>query len=357
MRDVLFVCLGIKCLLLALGVVAGETRLDRPFRQVEDVLGLWNQWDTKHYLAIAENGYLPPREPFNLVFPPFLPGLIRAGSALTGSIQSAGVVVATLISFLPGLLLFQLARLDLGDEDAFRAALLLLLFPTGFFLHLVYTESLFLTLVLGAFLAARKGRWRTVAALGVLAGLTRINAFVLAPALLAEAWGAPGRGRVARLAAALSVGLGIVIYLGINYWVASDPFAFLAIQKASFYRTFAWPFEGARNAWNLAASGGANSMMNGVSQVACIPLLLIGCAVAVLRQRPSYALWMVGNVLVFTAQGFWISMPRMMLVLFPAVIALAPLAGRPVFGTLWFAGSTLLLGFEASQFAQGWWVG
>jgi hypothetical protein len=97
-------------------------------------------------------------------------------------------------------------------------------------------------------------------------------------------------------------------------------------------------------------------MMNGVIQVVCIPLLLAACLIAALRQRPSYAIWTIGQVVVFTAQGFWLSLPRLALVLFPAFIWLAPRTARPVFGTLWFAASTLFMSFLAAQFAQGWWV-
>ena len=234
--------------------------------------------------------------------------------------------------------------------------LILLLFPTGFFLHIVYTEGLFLTLVLGTFLSARRGNWDAVAVLGMLSGLTRLNAFVLGPALLVEAWGASSRGRGLRILSALTVGVGIGGYLAINYFIAGDPFAFVAVQERSFYRTFAWPWQGATAALALAVSGSPNSMMNGVLPSICIPLLLIACIASAVKQRLSYAIWMIGNTLVFTAQGFWISLPRLALVLFPAFIWLAPRTARPVFGTLWFAASTLLMSFLAGQFAQGRWV-
>jgi hypothetical protein len=283
--------------------------------------------------------------------------LIRAASWITGSLMSGGVLVATALSFVPGLLLFQLARLDLRDEDAFRATLVLLLFPTSLFIHIAYTEGLFLTLVLGSFLAARGGRWGLVAVLGVLCGLTRINAILLAPALIAEAWGDRAKGRGPRMIAAMSVGAGFAGYLGINYVTMGDPFAFVNLQERAFYRTFAWPWRGAINVWNLAIEGGgSNSMMNGGLQLLCVPLLLIACAAAVTKQRTSYAIWTIGNALIFTAQGFWLSVPRLVLVLFPLFVWLAPFTARPVFGTLWFAASTLLLSFFAGQFAQGWWV-
>jgi hypothetical protein len=98
-------------------------------------------------------------------------------------------------------------------------------------------------------------------------------------------------------------------------------------------------------------------MMNGLLQAAFIPMMLIGCVAAALKQRLSYAVWVIGNTLVFTAQEFWISVPRLVLVLFPVFIWFAPrLGASPVLATLWFAGSTLLLSFLAGQFAQGWWV-
>ena len=356
-RDLVLICLGLKVLLLVLGAMAAEVRLDRPFRDLDAVLGVWNQWDTKHYFDLAENGYRPPGDSTTLVLPPLLSLLIRGASRFTGSFMSGGVAVATILSFLPGLLLFKLARLDVDEENAFRAALLLLLFPTAFYLHIVYTEALFLTTVLGAFLAARRGDWKAVAVWGVFAGLTRINAFVLAPALFVEAWGTSSSGRALRVLASLSVGIGIAIYLAINYAVAGDPFAFMRLQHDAFYRSFAWPWEGTLEVFRLASHGGADSMTNGMLQAAFIPMMLIASAAAAMKQRLSYAIWVIGNTLVFTAQEFWISVPRLVLVLFPAFIWLAPrLAASPVQSTLWFAGSTLLLSFLAGQFAQGWWV-
>ena len=356
-RDLVLICLGLKVLLIALGAVAAEVRLDRPFRDLDAVLGVWNQWDSKHYFDLAENGYSPPEDSTTLVLPPLLSLLIRGASRLTGSFMSGGVLIATMLSFLPCLLLFKLARLDIDDESSFRAALALLLFPTAFYLHIAYTEALFLTTVLGAFLAARRGDWRAVAVWSFFAGLTRINAFILAPALLVEAWGTSSSGRGLRVLASLSVGVGIAFYLAINYVVAGDPLAFMRLQHDAFYRSFAWPWEGTVAVFRLASHGGADSMMNGLLQAAFIPMMLIACVAAAMKQRLSYAVWVIGNTLVFTAQEFWISVPRLVLVLFPAFIWFAPrLGASPVLGTLWFAGSTLLLSFLAGQFAQGWWV-
>ena len=354
-RDLVLLVLALKALLLCLGVIAAEVRLNRSFRAPTEILGLWLQWDTRHYLEIAEKGYAPPPESVTLVFPPLFPLLIRATSLYTGSVESAAVVLSSLLSLLPGIYLYRLARLDLDEETSFRAVTLFFVFPTAFFLHLAYTESLFLTTALGAFLAAREGRWRHVAIWGLLAGLTRINAFVLAPALLFEAWGNSSRGRLPRLFAAVSVSLGVVAYLALNAWVAGDAFEFVTIQRDSFYRSFAPPWDGVIAVMFLAWEGGSDSMSNGVLQALCIPLMAVALFGA-LRQRRSYAVWVAGNAFLFTAQGFWISLPRLCLSLFPLFPWLAlRLRGR-VASAVWLAASLLLLSFFAGQFAQGWWV-
>lgn len=356
LRACLAMTLGVKILLLATGWLVAETRLDATFREPGRLFGLFHRWDSAHYLAIAESGYAPPPSPL-LAFPPALPLLIRGVSALSGSVESAAVLVSTLLSFLPPLLLFLLVRLDGGTTDTgVDAVRALLLFPTALFLHVAYTESLFLTLVLGAFVAARTGRWGLCALAGALTGFTRINGFVLIPALALEAWPGPRKGRTLRLAAAAAPCLGVALYMAITASVAGDPLAFMSVQRQHFHRHFAMPWEGVANLLVGARIGGGDAMMVGVLQLAFIPMMLAAIAAASRSGRPSYVAWTVGNVLVFTAQGFWISVPRLVLVLFPFFIRLPLRLEDPLVRSLWFAGSTLLLGFLTAQFATGWWV-
>src|SRR5690348_17267097 len=74
-RDSLLICLGLKALLLFFGVVVAEVRLDKPFRTIDDVFGIWHQWDSRHYYDIAANGYKKPEDGTTLVLPPLLPML------------------------------------------------------------------------------------------------------------------------------------------------------------------------------------------------------------------------------------------------------------------------------------------
>ena len=56
------------------------------------------------------------------------------------------------------MLLHRLAALELGERDARGTVLLVAFVPTAVFFSAVYSESLFLLVSVGAFLAARHGR-------------------------------------------------------------------------------------------------------------------------------------------------------------------------------------------------------
>ena len=143
-------------------------------------------------------------------------------------------------------LLYRLVRLDHDAATANRTVWFLAIFPTAYILHIGYTESLFISLVLGAFLAARAGRWPLVALLGALACLTRVNGLLLIPALAIEPalhlWRTRRFDRRWLWLAAIPLGFGG--YLLLNYRVTGDPFAFLAITRERWFKSFAPPWTG-----------------------------------------------------------------------------------------------------------------
>ena len=126
-------------------------------------------WDSEFYLAIAVGGYADPdasgistltgaRLPFSYHFFPVYPYLMRylavplrvfhLNPIATASL--AGVIISLLGTLGGVLALWELTRESLGPEGAWRAVFYLLVFPTSFFLAMVYTEGLFIGLVFGA---------------------------------------------------------------------------------------------------------------------------------------------------------------------------------------------------------------
>lgn len=136
----------------------------------------WANFDGVHYLSIAKNGYYE----FQQVFFPLYPMLIRYLERLLGrNYVLAGMVISNL-SLLAALLL--LWRLIGNEKIAKWTVIFLLFFPTSFFFGSLYTESLFLVLVLASFLFLKNKKWFLYMLSASLASATRlVGAFLLFP--------------------------------------------------------------------------------------------------------------------------------------------------------------------------------
>lgn len=175
---------------LWLGRIPGSEQFDpagrtTPFSPFGDLLvAPAARWDSVWYLTIAQDGYGTEQEHAQAAFYPLYPLLMRVVGWVVGSPLLAGILVS-LACFLGALvLLHRLATLELGLRDARGTVLLTAFFPTALFFSAVYTESLFLLVSVGAFLAARRGRWGWAGVLGGLAALTRNSGVLLLAPLM-----------------------------------------------------------------------------------------------------------------------------------------------------------------------------
>jgi hypothetical protein len=371
------VTLLLKLALLGFGVLALGWISGQAVSGLHDVLGIWSRWDAPHYLDLAVLGYsaldpgvptidgvaraFPGDLPFYIVFFPLFPWLTGALNAFLHDPIVSAFVASGIASLFVGPLLYRLVRADFDGEVAASAAWFLLIFPTAYFLHIGYTESLFLALVLGSFLAARHDRWWLAGVLGGLAALTRLNGLLLIPALGAEAWIAwradPARRLRLEWLAILLVAGGFLAYLALNLAVYGDAFAFLTIQREHWFKQFAPPWVGIGGVIDRIRLGGtSNAFMLGWMELAFIALGLVGALVAALRFRLSWFTWMAGNWLLFTSTSFVLSVPRYSLTLFPLLAWFGLAARRPGWAIALSIVSIGLLGFFASQFAIGRWA-
>jgi hypothetical protein len=238
-----------------------EPSLTHPFGGAgEDVLSPLARWDAKWFLEIARDGY---EGGLDVAFFPLYPLLVRA-LVLPYPSEGALLVSAYAVSlgcFLAALwLLHRLVELELGRDVATASVWLLALFPAAVYFSAPYSESLFLLVSVGAFYAARTGRWAWAGALAAAASATRSAGLVLLVPL-AVMWleSRPRRpGALAWLALApLGVAL-YALYLGLDH---GDALAFVDAQEA-WHRDFAGPFVGA---WDgaLAAWDGARQLASG----------------------------------------------------------------------------------------------
>jgi hypothetical protein len=227
----------------------------------------------------------------------------------------------------------------------------------------VYSESLYLCLVLAAFVVAERGRFAAAGVLGGLAILTRISGIALLPALAVLAWRHRDRRRaLAGLALAVPVA---AIYPLLLWLELGDPWAFWGAQDR-WHRYFsrAGPFGGIWSAlvdWTPSGAGPQHAIAVNAEGLAALVLFLVLTVVAWHRFGAPYGLFAAVSLAIPLSYPSerWplLSLPRFGLVIFPLFLALAALAaGRPRLHTAIVACSALLLGVAVTQWALWQWV-
>ena len=148
----------------------------------------WANFDGVHYLSIAGNGYT-----YDARFFPLYPLLINITSKVFGdtsafgSIQFfAGFLISNLFLLASMLLFYKLLLLDFSKKIAKGGIFFLIIFPTSFFFISLYSESLFLFLLLASFYFARQKKWILAGLAAALLSATRIVGIFILPALIYE---------------------------------------------------------------------------------------------------------------------------------------------------------------------------
>jgi hypothetical protein len=160
-----------------------EAILDEP---LAPLIGIWQRWDAIHYIRIAQGGYASPE--LTAFFPafPLLGLLLRKLAGLEATLSLIAISNLSIIAALT--FFYQLTHIDFPIPIVRRSTLLLMAFPTAFFLLAPYAESLALLFVLTAFLNGRRSRWIPAALAGIGAGLTHPSTLPLVLGLAWLAW-------------------------------------------------------------------------------------------------------------------------------------------------------------------------
>lgn len=225
--DAVLLTLGIRLVLLVAAPVAVILFGDEAAR-ARVPLEIWDAWDARHYIEVAEIGYVDPARA--VIFPLF-PMLLRAGSVVLPPLV-AGLAISLVASVLAAIALYRLARLDGADRRVSRGVVLAMnVFPTSFAMVAPYTEPLFLAFAAWSFLLARRADWVGSGVLGLLAALTRLQGILVLPALLLELRGRTPSWRM--LALGLIV-VGPLVYMAVNWLAYGDPLFFMAVQRDVF---------------------------------------------------------------------------------------------------------------------------
>jgi hypothetical protein len=350
-----------KALLWIFGLMVVEiVNPTAKLNSIRDCFQLWSQWDANQYLKIAQNGYGPVGDKrLMLAFWPVYPLMIRAGTLLVRNYLASQLIVSTVASIIASLELYWLVLIDHQRGVAFFAVWFLLIFPTSYFLHIGYTESLFLALALGSFLAGRRGSWLIAGSLATVAAATHINGILLMPALSVEALQAWRNNHIVN-PRWLWIGLpslGLLAYMLFGWRLTGDPLVFLTVQRENWADHAVWPWQGLAASLGVAMHWGPpNNQIIGVQVL--LFMLATGAATicSAVLLRPSYTVWMASNWLLLSCQSWNISAPRVLLCLFPMFILMAKVSSSRLVHAALTAWSLLWLGTFVGQFVAGHWT-
>ncbi len=323
---------------------------------------IWKHWDTFHFLYVAANGYRPEdSDKISMVIFPLYPLLIRgAGFLFRGDLLASALTVSNLAYAGAAVCFYKLARLDQDEESALRAVFYFSIWPTAYFLHAGYAESLFLLLTIASFYCARKGLWLAAGLAGMLASGTRVLGIAVLPALLIE-YLASKNFQIKKIRPDILwlglVPLGILVYMYICRQVSGNAFLFLDLQRKYWFKFLGFPWQGLHRSW-LAIP---NRIPEEQIMVCWMEILfgIIGFLASIyvlFRVRLSYGIYMLLCWLLATCTLFWLSVPRYTLMLFPLFIPLAEAGKRPGIHSAVSFSSILFYALFASMFVLSKWA-
>jgi Mannosyltransferase (PIG-V) len=204
-------------------------------------LNPWTTYDSQWFLSIAQHGYSTAQ---TTAFFPLYPFLLRLAGPHEVAMAAWGVLVSNAAFAGSLLLLHRLTTFDFDERIAIRAVWLLAFFPSTTVFSAVYTESVFLLLIVGSFLCARQGRWGGAGALALLAALTRNSGPVIFVALLFEYSRSLGhRPQRIKMPALAAVSLPLWGFVAAQACFALRHGLTSGVQsQQAFHRAFTWPW-------------------------------------------------------------------------------------------------------------------
>lgn len=296
------------------------------------LFSIWQRWDALWYQEIASEGYRAGNN--TAAFFPLFPLLSRVASLpFFGNVVLGELAITTIACIAAFVLLYRLARIDIGRRAAIIAVLLVALSPVGFFLLAPYTEALFLATTVAAFWFARTRHPWLAGIVGGAAGLARLQGGLLLLPLGYLAWRDLRAGKLAPRNAPAWVLPAVGVFLALAY-----PRLVLGETGSPFDLQQAW---GARLAppWqtigdaigHIARTGDPIEVLNVLSVVGLTIVALYG-----LRKLPlEYGLYALASLALLWLRDTdnlspLMSAARYSLVIFPCfMIAALLLRSRP----------------------------
>lgn len=141
----IFLIIILAFFLFSFNKVNFNSNFHYPNSEKISLISAFKTWDGQHYLFLIEKGY--HKNNISNTFYPLFPAGVSLLNLLIKNSTLSGLIISNIFSILSMYYFFLFAKILLKNEQKALVSLLLLLsFPTAFYLSLIYSESLFLFL-------------------------------------------------------------------------------------------------------------------------------------------------------------------------------------------------------------------
>ncbi len=310
----------------------------------------WANFDGIHYLNIAWFGYTNQARFF-----PLFPLILRVFNTL-----ELNIVLATLIFFTAVYFFKKLVALDFSNQIAMRSVIYLLLFATSFFFVGIYSEGLFLLLVVLTFYFARKKMWFISILCAVLLMATRFVGVAIFPALIFEF--VTNEKKLKKIVLFLLVPSGLLAYSVFNFYKWHNFFYFIQAQgelgnNRSVNSIVLFPqtiFRYAKilSTISISSYGWTIAFLELGTFLFASFFLYIAWKKKI---RISYLIFAFINFAIIVSTGTFSAMPRYVLTVFPIFIAMALIENK-VFRLAYITVSPVMFFILLMLFSRGYFV-
>jgi len=350
-KYILFLFLITRIALTIIGVMAQKLLNKGAHLTNYLLLNIWSVWDSKRYAEIAVNGYptsmASPDYWYNGFFPLYSL-FIRIVDLFFRSPYLSGIIVSNIFLIIAAIFLYKLVKLNSNKETSLRSIKYLFLFPTAFILSGVFSESLFLALLIIIFYYAKKENWLLTGILGFLLTLTRPYGVVVIFPLLYEYYRSKDfkiRKTEIDIIYFLLIPLGLVIFFSYLNSLTGDFFTYIHLKEVGGH-TLSDPLRVIRNAIYAGIRGlshGTEKLFTGIYAITMISLLVI------FYKKIDFSHLLMGLMLVFipimSGDIAVRAIIRYMAVLFPLFIILAKITEKKEIDTYLTIFLALIQGF------------
>ncbi len=313
----------------------------------ETLRDIWLRSDSPSYMGIAENWYVTSGDArFHIVFFPLYPLVIRLVNYLTYDSFISAMLISNTSCMIAGILMYEIAALDLDRRAALRCVRYLLIIPGSFFFAAPMTEALFLVLTLAAVLLIRKKHYFFGAVFGALSAFTRsLGVIILVFAVyeyIADLLKVrrDGQKQTRRLIlgglSLLIIPFGLAGYLYVNYRVTGNMLTFAAYQSEHWSQGFGLFFSTAAYQSELMLTSLANGDVSSAWAL-WIPNVIMSFAALIIvlpaqklkRMRAGYVAYFLVYFAVCIGATWLLSAPRYLAACFALPFALTLLTDDP----------------------------